>query len=71
MSMSDSDGYGYWIGLNDLANQMTFFWSDGSPVAYTNWAAREPNNYGRKNEDCVLMLRTVGQVIMHCLSQTA
>lgn len=67
--MSDLDGYGYWIGLNDLANQMTFFWSDGSPVAYTNWAAREPNNYGKGNEDCVLILRTVGQVIMQCLSQ--
>ncbi|XP_061179353.1 macrophage mannose receptor 1-like [Saccostrea echinata] len=61
MTMIPKRGYGYWIGLNDLANQMTFFWSDGSPVLYTNWAVREPNNYGHKNEDCVLMLSTNGQ----------
>nr|XP_022336336.1 macrophage mannose receptor 1-like isoform X2 [Crassostrea virginica] len=61
MTLIPKYGYGYWIGLNDLANQMTFFWSDGNPVAYTNWAAREPNNYGKRNEDCVLMLRTSGQ----------
>ncbi|XP_055995966.1 macrophage mannose receptor 1-like isoform X2 [Ostrea edulis] len=54
-------GYGYWIGLNDQINQNTFLWSDGSPVVYTNWAAKEPNNYGRGTEDCVLMLRTNGQ----------
>nr|XP_011422437.3 macrophage mannose receptor 1 isoform X2 [Crassostrea gigas] len=61
MTLIPKTGYGYWIGLNDLANEMTFFWSDGSPVLYTDWAAGEPNNYGRRQEDCVLVLRTNGQ----------
>lgn len=61
MYISFAAGYGYWIGLNDQINQNTFLWSDGSPVVYTNWAAKEPNNYGRGTEDCVLMLRTVSK----------
>ncbi|XP_033624642.1 macrophage mannose receptor 1-like [Asterias rubens] len=37
--------FGYWIGLNDLANEGGFVWSDGSPVEYENWGNGEPNNY--------------------------
>ena len=31
-----------------------FEWTSGSPVLYTNWAVREPNNAG-VNEDCVMV----------------
>jgi len=42
-----------WIGLSDFAGENTFVWADGSPVAYTNWSAGEPNDLG--NEDYVMM----------------
>jgi hypothetical protein len=39
-----------WIGLNDRVAEGTFAWADGTPVAYTNWDAGEPNN-GLSGED--------------------
>ena len=41
----------YWIGLNDAASEGTFVWDDGSPSAYRNWYANQPDNSG--NEDYV------------------
>uniref|UniRef100_A0A3Q3MU75 C-type lectin domain-containing protein n=1 Tax=Mastacembelus armatus TaxID=205130 RepID=A0A3Q3MU75_9TELE len=41
-----------WIGLSDRAHENLFTWSDGvSPVLYTNWNDKEPNNAG--GEHCV------------------
>jgi hypothetical protein len=40
----------WWIGLNDIAQEGTFVWENGSPVTYTNWAPGEPNDSG--SEDC-------------------
>lgn len=44
---------GAWIGLNDLQDQMSFEWADGSPVRVTYWQHSEPNNWLGKREDCV------------------
>jgi len=44
---------GAWIGLNDLQDQMSFEWADGSPVLVTFWQHSEPNNHLGKREDCV------------------
>lgn len=41
-----------WIGYNDNFLEGTFYWTDGKPVGYTNWALTEPNN-STPNEDCV------------------
>ncbi|XP_074624213.1 macrophage mannose receptor 1-like isoform X2 [Acropora palmata] len=49
----------FWIGLNDLGLESSFKWSDGSPVQYTNYALREPNDYF-KQEDCIEMHRPFG-----------
>ncbi|XP_074546917.1 uncharacterized protein LOC141805663 [Halichoeres trimaculatus] len=44
-----------WIGLSDLLLENQYAWSDGvSPVLYTNWNDKEPNNAGGA-EHCVAM----------------
>ncbi len=43
-----------WIGLNDMANEGTFQWADGSTAAYRPWAGDQPDDEGG-NEDCVLL----------------
>lgn len=36
-----------WIGLSDILVENQYAWSDGvSPVLYTNWNVKEPNNAG-------------------------
>uniref|UniRef100_A0A8C9Z1J5 C-type lectin domain-containing protein n=1 Tax=Sander lucioperca TaxID=283035 RepID=A0A8C9Z1J5_SANLU len=45
-----------WIGLSDLLLENQYAWSDGvSPVLYTNWNDKEPNNAGGTDEGCVSM----------------
>ena len=41
----------WFIGLEDLAVEGTYVWSDGSPANYFAWAPGEPNNID--NENCV------------------
>ncbi|XP_062380610.1 galactose-specific lectin nattectin-like [Sardina pilchardus] len=40
-----------WIGAGGSFEGHTWYWTDGSPFDYSNWAAWEPNNYGG-NEHC-------------------
>lgn len=49
-----------WIGLNDVASEDEFVWTDGSTSTYRNWFRSEPNNTNG-NEDAVLMLPDSGQ----------
>lgn len=35
-----------YIGLSDITNSGQFRWVDGTPVDYTNWDGREPNEVG-------------------------
>lgn len=44
----------YWIGMNDIAAEGNWVWTNGEPVTYTNWAPGEPNNFGG-NEDWAVM----------------
>ncbi|XP_019628228.1 PREDICTED: sushi, von Willebrand factor type A, EGF and pentraxin domain-containing protein 1-like [Branchiostoma belcheri] len=42
-----------WIGLDDIINEGTFVYNDGSPLgAFSKWAHGEPND-GGGNQDCV------------------
>lgn len=41
----------FWIGLSDQGSEGRWWWVNGQPVKYTNWAAREPNNSDGK-ENC-------------------
>ncbi|KAJ8040403.1 Alpha-N-acetylgalactosamine-specific lectin [Holothuria leucospilota] len=43
-----------WIGLNDIDEEGTFVWRDGSPVTYTNWGGNQPDNRFN-NSDCATM----------------
>nr|XP_020506487.1 macrophage mannose receptor 1-like [Labrus bergylta] len=44
-----------WIGMSDLLVENQYAWSDGvSPVLYTNWNDKEPNNAGGA-EHCVAL----------------
>lgn len=42
----------FWIGLNDFHFEGTFFWTDSSPVKYTNWNENQPL---QGLQDCVYM----------------
>ncbi|KAJ8036335.1 Macrophage mannose receptor 1 [Holothuria leucospilota] len=54
-------GFPIYIGLSDITNRGQFRWVDGTPVDYTNWDGREPNEVGGE-EDCVEMLFGYGEV---------
>ncbi|XP_071951100.1 macrophage mannose receptor 1-like [Antedon mediterranea] len=63
--LSAENGYilkspGVWLGLNDQTSQMSFQWSDGSDVTYTNWNHDEPNNWAGASEDCVFAYTSTG-----------
>lgn len=51
--------WGMWIGLNDITSEKSFVWSDGSPVAYFNWNAGEPND-DKDDEDCGMVWPKMG-----------
>jgi len=43
-----------WIGLNDLDEEGTFVWPDGSETTYHSWAYHQPDDLtGPEGEDCV------------------
>ncbi|NWI51084.1 MRC1 protein, partial [Calyptomena viridis] len=44
-----------WIGLNDINQEFTYLWTDGSPVDYTNWAKGSRSYY--TEGDCVFMMK--------------
>jgi hypothetical protein len=44
-----------WIGLDDIEEEGTFLWADGSAPSYVAWAAGQPNDAGG-TQDCVRML---------------
>ena len=51
MLFPDPNYDGAWIGLNDIHTEGTFHWLNGTHVAYTKWALKQPNN--NDNHDCV------------------
>ena len=46
-----NSGYSPWIGLSSTGRQGRFRWVNGEPLAYTNWAPGEPNNFGGSNRN--------------------
>ena len=40
-----------WMGGNDIDEEGTWKWTDGSPFDFTFWYSGEPNNHG--GEDCM------------------
>ena len=54
-----------WIGLNDIAEERNWVWTDGTRVNFTNWSADQPDNanhFNPEGEDCaVLNTYTTGE----------
>ncbi|XP_053915277.1 macrophage mannose receptor 1 isoform X1 [Cuculus canorus] len=64
-----------WIGMNDINEESTFLWTDGSTVSYTNWVNGAPENkqvyfdfyYYEKltditmETDCVFIMKSDGK----------
>ena len=55
-----------WIGLFRppgirIPGRSNWYWTDGAPMDYHNWAAGEPNNYQGLREFCVAMDENRGQ----------
>ncbi|TRY77121.1 hypothetical protein TCAL_05677 [Tigriopus californicus] len=42
----------FWLGATDIGNEGLFTWSDGTPMVFTRWNRKEPNNHNG-NEHCV------------------
>ena len=36
--VASGTGEAHWVGMNDLNNENSYMWSDGTPVTYINWA---------------------------------
>ena len=48
--MTASDD-GIWIGLNDIANEGTMVWQDGTSLTFSNWMDGQPDG----DSDCVIV----------------
>ncbi len=48
-----SFGSNVWIGFNDRANEVSWVWSSGEPVTYTQWLGSEPNNANNEDSACL------------------
>ncbi|XP_078000516.1 perlucin-like protein [Glandiceps talaboti] len=50
------DNYGFWIGMNDIAIEGDYVWTDGTPTCFSGWANGEPNNNAKcgdgNGQDC-------------------
>ncbi|NXC68371.1 MRC1 protein, partial [Anhinga anhinga] len=55
MSLLKNAATDAWIGLNDINQEHTYLWTDGSPVYYTNWAKGSRSYYSK--DDCVFMMK--------------
>ncbi|XP_072042890.1 macrophage mannose receptor 1-like [Amphiura filiformis] len=51
--------FGYFIGLNDIDNETTWKWTDGTQVDFNAWNEDEPSNVG--DNDCVGMYGNITQ----------
>ena len=45
-----SKGTCLWLGASDKLMEGTWLWRDGSPMNYTNWASKGPDNWYDGNE---------------------
>lgn len=45
-----------WVGLNDIAEEGMFVWTDGSPNTYAKFKHGEPSNTGN-DQHCVVFLQ--------------
>ncbi len=59
--LSTFTGGPHWIGLNDVSQEGTWVWADGSTSTFRRWGVNEPNSYQGTDEDCVEVVSTSDQ----------
>ncbi len=62
------NGGSIWIGFSDETEEGSYYWTDGSPVTYTNWNTWEPN--GWESENCSQLLNTGRWNDLRCDTRT-
>jgi len=50
----------YWTGLTDMEEEGKWKWTTGEKVIFTNWAAKEPDNY-KQMQHCVIFNKQLGR----------
>lgn len=49
-----------WIGLTDREDEGRWLWVDGSPLDFDNWDRGQPDDWGRRGEDCAQVVPWTG-----------
>ena len=66
MAMSGRQSF-FWIGLIDLLTDETFYWTDSSIIAFTNWGTGQPSKKGNVFPSCVSMKPSGRWINRECL----
>ena len=55
-----AEGEQAWIGLNDIAVEGDYQWTNGDKYLFQNWGVGEPNDAGQHAKNCVVVLTDTG-----------
>ncbi|KAK7492735.1 hypothetical protein BaRGS_00016040, partial [Batillaria attramentaria] len=54
--LAQQAGRSTWLGGSDMKSEGTWKWeSSGNNIQFTDWESRQPDNYGKAGQDCLLL----------------